>query len=91
MWGVSEVSEKLDKTVSDLTVRKRNVDLLHENIKILSNEKLVAKNKRIKPLTEIESIVSASLLTVRNNQAIFELQQRQKRQNRGLLRALSKT
>ena len=88
---MSEVSEKLDKTVSDLTVRKRNVDLLHENIKILSNEKLVAKNKRIKPLTEIESIVSASLLTVRNNQAIFELQQRQKRQNRGLLRALSKT
>ena len=91
MWGVSEVSEKLDKTVSDLTVRKINVDLLHENIKILSNEKLVAKNKRIKPLTEIESIVSASLLTVRNNLAIFELQQRQKRQNRGLLRALSKT
>ena len=85
------MSEKLDKTVSDLTVRKRNVDLLHENIKILSNEKLVAKNKRIKPLTEIESIVSASLLTVRNNLAIFELQQRQKRQNRGLLRALSKT
>ena len=85
------MSEKLDKTVSDLTVRKRNVDLLHENIKILSNEKLVAKNKRIKPLTEIESIVSASLLTVRNNQAIFELQQRQKRLNRGLLRALSKT
>ena len=88
---MSEVSEKLDKTVSDLTVRKRNVDLLHENIKILSNEKLVAKNKRIKPLTEIESIVSASLLTVRNNPAIFELQQRQKRLNRGLLRALSKT
>lgn len=85
------MSEKLDKTVSDLTVRKINVDLLHENIKILSNEKLVAKNKRIKPLTEIESIVSASLLTVRNNLAIFELQQRQKRQNRGLLRALSKT
>lgn len=85
------MSEKLDKTVSDLTVRKRNVDLLHENIKILSNEKLVAKNKRIKPLTEIESIVSASLLTVRNNPAIFELQQRQKRLNRGLLRALSKT
>ena len=85
------MSEKLDKTVSDLTVRKRNVDLLHENIKILSNEKLVAKNKRIKPLTEIESIVSASLLTVRNNPAIFELQQRQKRQNRGLLRTLSKT
>ena len=81
------MSEKLDKTVSDLTVRKRNVDLLHENIKILSNEKLVAKNKRIKPLTEIESIVSASLLTVRNNPAIFELQQRQKRLNRGLLRA----
>ena len=88
---MSEVSEKLDKTVSDLTVRKRNIDPLHENIKILSNEKLVAKNKRIKPLTEIESIVSASLLTVRNNPAIFELQQRQKRLNRGLLRALSKT
>lgn len=85
------MSEKLDKTVSDLTVRKRNIDPLHENIKILSNEKLVAKNKRIKPLTEIESIVSASLLTVRNNPAIFELQQRQKRLNRGLLRALSKT
>lgn len=85
------MSEKLDKTVSDLTVRIINVDLLHENIKILSNEKLVAKSKRIKPLTEIESIVSASLLTVRNNLAIFELQQRQKRQNRGLLRALSKT
>ena len=91
MWRVSEVSENPDKTASDLTVRKKNVDLLHENIKTLSNEKLVAKNKRIKPLTEIESIVFASLSTVRNNPAIFELQQRQKRQNRGLLRTLSKT
>ena len=40
-----------------MKVQNRNVDLLHENIKILQNE-LVQKNEIIKSVMEIQSTVS---------------------------------
>ena len=40
-----------------MKAQNRNVDLLHENIKILQNE-LVQKNEIIKSVMEIQSTVS---------------------------------
>ena len=41
---ISSLSENLEKAVNDMKVQDRNVDLLHENIKILQNE-LSPKNE----------------------------------------------
>ena len=35
---ISSLSENLEKVVNDMKAQNRNVDLLHENIKILQNE-----------------------------------------------------
>ena len=35
---ISLLSENVEKTVNDMKVQDRNVDLLHENIKFLQNE-----------------------------------------------------
>ena len=35
---ISSLSENLEKAVNDVKVQKRNVNLRHENIKILQNE-----------------------------------------------------
>ena len=47
-----------------MKVQNRNVDLLHENIKILQNE-LVQKNEIIKSVMEIQSTVSDCSSVVR--------------------------
>ena len=35
---ISLLSENLEKAVNDMKVQHRNVDLLHQNIKVLQNE-----------------------------------------------------
>ena len=35
---ISSLSENLEIAVNDMKVQNRNVDLLHENIKVLQNE-----------------------------------------------------
>ena len=49
---ISSLPENLEKVVIDRKVQNRNVDLLHENIKILQNV-LAQKNKINKYLIEI--------------------------------------
>ena len=44
---ISSLSENLEKIGNDMKVQIRNVDLLHENIKVLQNE-LAQKNEIIK-------------------------------------------
>ena len=60
---ISSLSENLEKAVNDMKVQDRNVDLLHENIKIL----LSPKNEIIKPLIEIQLRVFDSLSAGRND------------------------
>ena len=67
------------KAVNDMKVQDRNVDLLHENIKILQNE-LSQKNEIIKSLMEIQSTVFDSLSAGRNDQTISDQQQQQHHQ-----------
>ena len=57
---ISSLSENIEKAVNDMKVQDRNVDLLHENIKILQNE-LSQKNEIIKSLMEIQSTVFDTL------------------------------
>ena len=59
-----------------MKVQDRNVNLLHENIKILQNE-LAQKNEIIKSLKEIQSTVFDSLSAGRNHQTISDQQQQQ--------------
>ena len=73
---ISSLSENLEKAVNDMKVQDRNVDLLHENIKILQNE-LSQKNEIIKSLMEIQSTVFDSLSAGRNDQTISDQQQQQ--------------
>ena len=68
---ISSLSENLEKAVNDMKVQDRNVDLLHENIKIL----LSPKNEIIKPLIEIQLRVFDSLSAGRNDQTIPDQQQ----------------
>ena len=75
---ISSLSENLEKAVNDMKVQDRNVDLLHENIKILQN-KLAQKNKIIKSLMEIQSTVFDSFSTGRNDQTISDQQQQQQK------------
>ena len=76
---ISSLSENLEKAVNDMKVQDRNVDLLHENIKILQN-KLAQKNKIIKSLMEIQSTVFDSFSAGRNDQTISDQQQQQQQQ-----------
>ena len=62
-----------------MKAQDRNVDLLHENIKILQNE-LSQKNEIIKSLMEIQSTVFDSLSAGRNDQTISDQQQQQHHQ-----------
>ena len=64
------------KVVNDMKVQDRNVNLLHENIKILQNE-LSQKNEINKSVMEIQSTVFDSLSAGRNDQAISDQQQQQ--------------
>ena len=64
---ISLLSKNLEKTVNDMKVQNRNVDLLHENINILQHE-LAQKNEIIKSLMEIQSTLFDSLSVRRNNQ-----------------------
>ena len=75
----SSLSENLEKAVNDMKVQDRNVDLLHENIKILQNE-LSQKNEIIKSLMEIQLTVFDSSSTGRNDQTISDQQQQQQSQ-----------
>ena len=59
-----------------MKVQDRNVDLLHENVKILQNE-LSRKNEIIKSLMEIQSTVFDSLSAGRNDLTISDQQQQQ--------------
>ena len=63
---ISSLFENLEKAVNDTKVEDRNVDLLHENIKILQNE-LSQKNEIIKSFMEIQSTVFDSLSVGRND------------------------
>ena len=56
---ISSLSENLEKAVNDMKVQDKNVDLLHENIKILQNEQ-AQKNEIIKSLMEIQSCLEKS-------------------------------
>ena len=76
---ISSLSENLEKTVNDMKVQNSNVDLLHENIKILRNE-LAQKNEIIKSLMEIQSTVFDSLSAGRNDQTISDQQQQHHQQ-----------
>ena len=76
---ISSLSENLEKAVNDMKVQNRNVDLLHENIKVLQN-KLAQKNEIIKSLMEIQSTVFDSLSAGRNDQTISDQQQQQHHQ-----------
>ena len=71
---INSLSENLEEAVNDMKVQDRNVDLLHENIKILQNE-LSQKNEIIKSLMEIQSTVFDSLSAGRNDQTISDQQQ----------------
>ena len=68
---ISSLSENLEKAVNDMKVQDRNVDLLHENVKILQNE-LSPKNEQC-----LISTVFNSLSTRRNDQTISDQQQQQ--------------
>ena len=57
-----------------MKVQDRNVNLLHENIKILQNE-LAQKNEIIKSLMEFEWAVFDSLSAGRNDQTISNKRQ----------------
>ena len=59
-----------------MKVQDRNVNLLHENIKILQNER-AQKNEIIKSLKEIQSTVFDSLSAGRNHQTFSDQQQQQ--------------
>ena len=76
---ISSLSENLEKAVNDMKVQNRNVDLLHENIKILQNE-LAQKNEIIKSPMEIQSTLCDSLLAGRNYQTISDQHQQQQQQ-----------
>ena len=76
---INSLSENLEEAVNDMKVQDRNVDLLHENIKILQNE-LSQKNEIIKSLMEIQSTVFDSLSAGRNDQTISDQQQQQHHQ-----------
>ena len=67
------------KAVNNMKVQNRNVDLLHENIKILQNE-LDQKNEFIKSHMEIQSTVFDSLSTGRNSQTFSDQQPQQQQQ-----------
>ena len=73
---IGSLSENPEKAVNDMKVQDRNVNLLHENIKILQNE-LAQKNEIIKSLKEIQSTVFDSLSAGRNHQTISDQQQQQ--------------
>ena len=73
---LSSLSEDPEKAVNDMKVQKRNVDLLHENIKILQNE-LAQKNEIIKSPMEVQSTLFDSLSAGRNYQTISDQQQQQ--------------
>ena len=73
------------KAVNDMKFQNRNVDLLHENIKILQNE-LDQKNEFIKSHMEIQSTEFDSLSAGRNNQTFSDQQpQQQQQQSQQLL------
>ena len=76
---LSSLSEDPEKAVNDMKVQNRNVDLLHENIKILQNE-LAQKNEIIKSPMEIQSTLCDSLLAGRNYQTISDQHQQQQQQ-----------
>ena len=76
---ISSLSENLEKAVNDMKVQNRNVDLLHENIKVLQN-KLAQKNEIIKSLMEIQSTVFDSLSARSNHQSISDQQKQQQNQ-----------
>ena len=68
-----------------MKVQNRNVDLLHENIKVLQNEP-AQKNEIIKSFLEIESTVFDSLSATRNNpRSISNLHHQQHQQSQQLL------
>ena len=73
---ISSLFENFEKEVNDMKVQDRNVDLLHENIKILQNE-LAQKIEIIKSLMEIQSTVFGSLSEGRNDQIISDQIQQQ--------------
>ena len=81
---ISSLSENVEKAVNDMKVQDRNLDLLHENIKILQNE-LAQKNEIIKSLMEVQSTVFNSLSAGRNDQTISDQQQQQQQQSQQLL------
>ena len=66
--------KNLENAVKDMKVQNSNVNLLHENIKILQNER-AQNNEIIKSLMEIQSAVFDSLSTGRNEQIISDQQQ----------------
>ena len=68
---ISSLYENLEKAVNDTKVQNRNVDLLHENFKILQNE-LAQKNEIIKSLMEIQSTEFDSLSAEQNDQTISD-------------------
>ena len=68
---ISSQSENLKKAVNNINVQNRNVDLFHENIKILQNE-LLQKNEIIKSLMKIQSTVFNSMSTAKTNQTMWE-------------------
>ena len=71
---ISSLSKNLEKAVHDMKVQDRNVDLLHENVKILQKE-LSQKNGQC-----FVSTVFNSLSTRRNYQTISDQQQQQQQQ-----------
>ena len=81
---ISSLSENVEKAVNDMKVQDRNLNLLHENIKILQNE-LAQKNEIIKSLMEVQSTVFNSLSARRNDQTISDQQQQQQQQSQQLL------
>ena len=76
---ICSLSKNLEKVVNYVKVQNRNVDLLHENIRILQNE-LAKKNEIIKSLVEILSTVLDSLSAGINDQTILDQQQQQQSQ-----------
>ena len=77
---ISSLSENLEKAVNDMKVQDRNVDLLHENIKILQNE-LSQKNEIIKSLMEIQLTVFDSLSAGGNDQTEMIISDQQQQQH----------
>ena len=72
-------SENLEKAINDVKVQNRNVDLLHENIKVLQNE-LAQKTEIIKSLMEFQRTVFDSLSAGRNDQTFSNKQHEQQQQ-----------